>query len=843
MKIYLKKERKKTYPVERVWKIFMLFMHLLTVVLSTKLRTTNSVEINAINNTVSKISYTRKHELGIIGKNNIEAKLAQMTPLNKLEMAEVLLDYFSIQKDAECATISEYDYLTIDGLSKKMEYNKKNCQYYIDLVDFVVKKKPYSPIQYRYRALNKALKGIEEIRCKKMIIDSFIPMLLVKVFIRKIVVESRLNIDGLGWVNIPTETYKIANTITHSLHDALSKFVGKPLPSIKVSLVNCHGSTIQTILSWAAAYTIKEISIRHSNTKSLNFQKVNIAQNYSIRLCNVSKIARIVLPEMKKEQPMQPITQKDSIASDLNIIEKSLYLDRATFKSLVTAHKAAKLIKEILQVKNLYLDYEPYTFQEISAIDCSSWIQTKHLIIHIEFCTACNIHIKDLIVQNRLLKAVKSMGIGYTKMFLDKNRTGIFRKCSRKYIFTYNFIVAITNMHFQENISTRYFCSHINYSISSFYIYMKDFQKIQETISKFQENYDMTTVFVQYESVHIYGYKSKLAKNDSNLLESIFKCMGPRIKINILDFYDMEGRDISNTQKQESMSSIVPKTMFILACLRFHNSQASFILAMLNKYKYAPKCRVYIYCKDIKKENIWKICQEILKHQFTSIYIEDRSDIIMEAQKTDYPSKYMNNNNLSIPKSDLRWLLHYPLFLKLVFQEEEPTFSLAYLSQLIVKQKKTQQQDVCSTPSESIIHHRLMCYSVAEACNQLSDFSEKIFFITHLEILIYTPAQSSFTTFVDLVRLIMTIKDIFVYVEELVLFNLRIKEEEEKLVTAILDAHIYVRKRHSLTAIYMDGYVLVDGQGVNISKERKNYIATDSISLLLESEDMYIWDF
>ncbi|KAI5172933.1 hypothetical protein NEFER03_1939 [Nematocida sp. LUAm3] len=614
MEIGLRKEKKGTHAVECVWKRFVAFMVLLGVVLSMgnylrkpKDSTEDNIKCSAEHNVVS----TDKANPSIIEEGAIEENPKDvMQEVNEIEnekkeIAKVLLEYLSIKKEENTNTSSSCG--ALDSLYKRMEYKKEDDQYYIDLVDFSITKSSLELTFHNYGRFEKALERIEGIRCENVYINSYIPLRLIEILIRRMVIKHDLNINcsHLGIMKLQ-ESDKDNNT-EYEMPNILSKTGWDEPTSFQIFFISCSNNTIQTILNCFCPRAIKKIIVSKSSIHVLDLKEAATIHGYYIVLLGLAFINRIPFLEVEGKPSIKLKARPTSTSSDSNAVENSLHLDRTTLKSLANAYKTTQNRdkRKVLQVKNLHLEYAPYTFQEIAGISGSSWIRIESLTIHADICDVCGIYKKELIVEKDLLGMVKKMKIRHltgTPTYEIVN--SILGRWNNTSIIAHHFLKLISHDAKLKMINTYYSSAHRHpiYFIRSFTIYLKDSTRIQEAIDMFQQNCDMMSAYTVFQTITI--YESGNTFNDLKLLARIIKCMGPRIKIDSISFHNIKEYVSLGPQKEIPSFIRMLRTTFIMKNLYFIQSTKSFINGVLINYNYSPVPKIYIndeiYTKGIK---------------------------------------------------------------------------------------------------------------------------------------------------------------------------------------------------------------------------------------------------
>ncbi|KAI5176449.1 hypothetical protein NEFER01_2169 [Nematocida sp. LUAm1] len=611
MEIASKREKTRNYAVKYIWAILVAILLLFDRVFSMGACLGRFKESEAVG-IESNISHGVE-SISIVHLNKIDKKDIKKDPngtiqevdemrKEKKEIAEILLDYLHIQKHTDMYTASKNSIPIMHDICKRMEYRKENNRYYIDLIDFYITRNNPKSKFHNYERFEKALKRIGGIRFDFVYINSYLPLAFAKMLIRRIVVEHDLNINCSQWSIVSTGQSN-SNPTRCTAHDIFSKTQWEEPTTFQLSLNRCSEGTIQDILKSVTTRAIRKIVISSSFIEKLDLEGVEIINGCSITLLELTSIKRIVSLEAKEKQSISSDASTTNTSSAPNAVKSSLYLDRISLKSLANSYKETENAEErkVLRVKNLHLEYAPYTFQEIADMGCSSWIQIKNLIIHADICDECHIYKEDLIVEKSLPDVVKKMGVQHTTTtsacrIVNNN----LESWNNRDTAFHRFLQAISDES-APAMSYKYCLNgHPKYFMNSFQIDLKDSTKIQEAIAMFRESYDMMSAYTMYKSIAICG--SGNAFNDLELLASIIKCMGPRIQVESIFFHNIKEWSGLGSQKEDHMSIGMPKTKFIVKGLYFNQSEEGFIKSMLTRHTHPLQAKIYVNNKISTKK-------------------------------------------------------------------------------------------------------------------------------------------------------------------------------------------------------------------------------------------------
>ncbi|KAI5172342.1 hypothetical protein NEFER03_1456 [Nematocida sp. LUAm3] len=696
MKGILKREKRRNHEIIYTWKIFIAIMMLFSVVLSTETNRDGSTEAKTIDTMCPIVNDNNEHntsinkEAGTKNKSSDSVYNLYGNMYEKKGIAKILLNYFYIKLQTSKYITSEHNVIAVKDLCRMMKYVKEEELYYIDLKHCYVTSDGYGLEPLNYEMVDELLKKIGGIRCKFLYINKYVPLKFIEVLIRIIVVDWCLYIDCSNWNLRDSYTHGVSNNTECKLRNILSKTEWDEPTLCSLSLTNCCDTTIKTILNCIGTRKIEEIVIDSSSMQEIDVKRINIINECFFVLLNMASIKRIPFLEVKEKLSINSKSAPSNASSDSNAVKDSLRLDRATLKSLVNAYKETETMSErkVLQVKNLHLEYMPYTFQEIASVSHSPWIRIENLIIHADICNNrdacdfcnncdfCDIHKEELIIEENLLNIVKKMGIQYLTTPCYEIVKSDSKYWSNKSVLLRPIIKNMPEIAGKvHNIHQCCYNKHAVYIISPFEIHLEYFKEHQQTLANFQSKHDIISAYMKYDYITIHGTGSESPENDIILLDDIIKCGGPRIKLYALAFHNMDGvndLDTKDKNTQITQPSILPKTKFVLSELYFYYSKVDFIISMLTKYSYAPDASIYIDCENIETEDVVRFCQKILKHKFFKIFLENAAKLIKEGQeKTKYPDCYIRRNTVDIPLRNFQWQKKYPLLFKLLFQEKQ----------------------------------------------------------------------------------------------------------------------------------------------------------------------------
>ncbi|KAI5173305.1 hypothetical protein NEFER03_2239 [Nematocida sp. LUAm3] len=850
MEIFLKKERRKKHTLGCSWTVYVV---LLSLVFNTAMCTSGRAGMDAKNNTSRSMMNPKTTIQGFDGTKSAEKEK------EKREIAATLIYYFDILPKGS------FNYLTTDTLYPKIKHISPAQYVYIDLSGHDMISVLTSPLTFNEAYdLERIIEKIEAIRCRGVCVDSKLSFKVAEMLIERMLVDNEINTSELYSVSNDPHLPNPVNIININRQRILSEVGWKVSKHIRLSIEGCPKNAIESILNMVQNNIIGSLVIKDSSIDVIDLKKHNISEECCVVLVNLLDIKEISLQVEEKEEIEEEKEKKEKVErkevkklevgekvdevqfktsfkemaqemlkiidmywSDSKEIRKSLYLDRNTFKTLAQAYKKLQnvSVRKVLQVKNLYLDYVPYTFQEVADLSCGLWIQATTVIIRAEYCDECGIQKEDIMIESDFLETFSNIGVECSRFLVARDIIE-FKKWElddedayfHRHIKTFLFSPKILSEEFEQCTN-----HHKKYLIYQFIIHLKNSKEIQKVIEEFQKKRDMETVYIYYKYISIQGYEE--CEEGVKLIEDIFKCMGQRIKVDLLRFYNIKESIGLDAQKQDSPCLLVPKTKFILKDLQFSNTEEAFIIRILDKYTYSPNATILVEYSGTTKRDIYSLIRKILNHQFFMIYIKNIFNVLEEIQQIDYPFKPTQPNDLTIGKDILQLLLQYPLFFNLLFQGEDHTLSPGYLSQFVEeKEKNKQDQDIFRRRNTVVIQHYLICYSIEEACKNLNGFSQTICSITHLEIFMFSLSTKYFTTFKEVCSLIGLVKDIFVCVKKLTFFNLRVKEEQEEEVLSGLYEFIYTKKKHTLISIALEACVIVDKNNVKVNKARNEYI-------------------
>ncbi|KAI5173308.1 hypothetical protein NEFER03_2242 [Nematocida sp. LUAm3] len=339
----------------------------------------------------------------------------------KKEITHILVEYLHIRKkfnptQPNFDSKSAFPLLNIDDVYKKMEYNKEDGLYYIDLADFDIHRNYNSYKSANHNEFKKALIKIGGIRCDFVDISRCPHVKSIEMLIRRMVIRMYLKINCLDWMMADElDEDAVKDNTECRLQDILSKTGWEKPTLLEVYFDRCHSKSIQSVLKCIGTCTVKKLVIESSLIHGVDLEGVNIIKGFYISLLDIASIKSITSLEVEELQSVESEANPINILSDSDILESSLHLDRITLKSLANAYRETEAtnIRKVLRVKTLHLEYDPYTFQEIAQVPRSSWIWIEDLILHIEDHNKNKVYDKKLVMSDDLLDIFKKMGIQY----------------------------------------------------------------------------------------------------------------------------------------------------------------------------------------------------------------------------------------------------------------------------------------------------------------------------------------------------------------------------------------------------------------------------------------------
>ncbi|KAI5177397.1 hypothetical protein NEFER01_0672 [Nematocida sp. LUAm1] len=780
MKIFIKRERGRISTIKCTWRMPIVFMSFLTVFFITA--------------------------YGLDGYRDINKE--------KKEIISVLHQNLSITKDKWFGLYTD----THDFASMQNEIEYKNEKYYIDLRS-CNSIETFLLDSIKVNKLEQALRKIGDIRCNALIITPSISSKVVKMLIERMTIENKLVVNfGLTCSSSDINPMKKGGA-QYQMDYVNSKTHWKAFAPLQISITNCSEIDLKDILNWFSTRKIEQLTIDNSDIKELILEKNTVQKRHYIALKRLPSLKRLVLPKVEAEslvditihtfiQLLTKIMKYWNI--DIDPIQEGLYLDKNTFKSLVCTYKSStnESIREVSNVKNLYLNYMPYTVQEIK--DIALWIQVETVIIYVNYCNGCKLHKENVIREENLLYKLKNMRIECTKspfyqILIELNQWNIKQDRASE------FIQKVGKTHSEPIYSTIY-CSlcHPHHLISSFSIRLEKSKELHEAVDEILKYYDTVPIYAHYKLFNVYGFKSMIVSSNIILLEKIFKCIGQRIRVDILSFHDIKGSNFLNSQEEALLYTMCPITGFILEELHFYNSALAFVKYMLVKYKYffvsnSSVRKIYIDCKEAKKEEVYDVCREIEKKDFSGILLSNVSKVIDEMRKEYYDlifeclkdriSLLFDNSTSPIKMSDIANCI----FSKCI------ALSSAYINML----KEKSQPNYNKSKREKLFEF-LIEESVEKTCAQMEGFLETIDAITELNVIICNYDPNHYTSAAFLNTFLEKIIEIFMDVKTIYVFNLRISEKEQSLVC--LGEYIEKKNKYGTKRIYFETRKLFIGK-------------------------------
>ncbi|KAI5172942.1 hypothetical protein NEFER03_1948 [Nematocida sp. LUAm3] len=483
-------------------------------------------------------------------------------------------------------------------------------------------------------------------------------ILVVSVALFSMVYSTETEIDDDRWVHIPKNTPQSMKDINQPNSDSSGECQKKDNSQCNDKSGNESNG------GQKKEYEQKCKMANPLKNQGYSGKKQNkITKNCSIVLDILSNTKRIVLTQTENntysyialfESPMlQVINTRDT--STPTIIVKDLCIDGPTFISLVTAYmlglekdgiqsEGDNPVRQVLVVENLHLYEMPYTFTKTHDV-LSPWIKAKNVTIYIEHCDKCGIPIENIVSEQCTKETLANIGIQCEDdpvyaSFTNPVKLEDKAKCSKRFIDEIGCKdIELIRLKCPNNYNSTL------YSASFFLdIDLNNSKKIQNAIDEFQKRHNMVSIHAKYFVINIHGSNSP--KSDISLIESIFKCLGPRIKAYSLCFYDMKEFVEINVpiQSQDLSFIILPKRTLIMDEFCFYNSDIGFIGNMLNSY-HIPDIGIYIDGKEKNKKDIKALKLEAMNKKAASIATKEEEKR-KRKQTPDEPKKSPTKRSL-----------------------------------------------------------------------------------------------------------------------------------------------------------------------------------------------------
>ncbi|KAI5172415.1 hypothetical protein NEFER03_1518 [Nematocida sp. LUAm3] len=799
MRIFLRRERRRNYIILCTWKMFVVFITLLSIGLST--------------------------ESGL--KKHIRNKWEIHRLCNKIER---LLYSFTI------AHHTHPHYMTSEELSTKIKYIEDIDKFSIDLKEFNMKKilvMSREELNQNDNDLETILNIIEAITVNIMYINTEeMSDTVFSMLIERVVVITKLYIRGKNWwrknQNIAQPNGKMEKAETDV---SLTKEQEISIKTPKIVIENLSEYIIGDILECIKLHTITILIIKTNRIKNLNLNQFN-TKNVDTIICiecgldlksikfpgnDITKSLSVKLYDLPKLISIENSVKDSSIPIAL----KDLYIDRESFRTLselADKENAHKSIKKTFKVKNTFIDYVPYTFRELASSSSVPWIETTN----ITFLTDCNKHVcGHNIISNQFyyLGMLKNLGMLCSNLngwvdyenFVDKD------VLTKKYMYSFKYMQKFIKT--VRSITINHFTcpsnSEFRFKIPFFKIDLGKSDEIQEVIDEFQKKYDMLCPHVYYRDIHVLGYNAP--KKWFNVMVNTFRWLGQEIQIDSLSFHDMKEPSNSNVKKERPPSIGLPKLKFILTELYFYNSEISFIKHMLEHYNYTPEATILIDCHKIEEKDFLYLYEKTKQYGFSKIILKNASKIVENMCKNPDQIDPDLKSKLMISKGKPEY--HIALFdiIDCLPLQIGAVFS-AHFCELIENSFPNVSMKVKNKDSYYVVSR-----SMKEACDELSKVMKdlEIDFLLRLDIFIcnYCSNNDSFTTIEQLSRLVSLINNTFNKLTSLTILNIRMKKEEYKKIRT-LNALIGPTNNHGLQGMFLRGYIIDDG------KEEKPALST-----------------
>ncbi|KAI5174803.1 hypothetical protein NEFER01_2185 [Nematocida sp. LUAm1] len=655
MEIILRREkRQRACIVECMWRMLVVYVALLSMAYGTE----RVVDANGRANSLQNQGYNGKEQKDTHDSaNNIEQE--------KKKIAKNLLRVFHIDRPLGRRDNS-IDMHNIEYFCKKITYQES--RYYVDLSDFHIWTTNSREVVCYSELVEKTLKQIGYIRCGGLIFGRNMNTYfqLVKILMDQIIVEDSLYLYSV-YVNWSSPNAPMSVDVIDCIGKLPEKLKEdwKVRSPIALFIGKCCQKLTEYFLNYMKNRKIKEINIEdlESGLEVFDLGKNRITEECPIILNGLPDTKRVVLPQAKNNTyayikllgiPMlQGINTKGTSSS--NIVVKDLGLDGQTLISLVKAYmmslqnddtesEGSKPARQVLEVENLHLYEMPYAFIKTEDISFP-WMKVKNVTIYIEHCDGCDISVKDVVPQKCTKATLAKVGIqcknsSVYESLTDSDMLKDKAVCSQKFIEE----ISCTSIHLNcfkcpNNSDAKVYSAPCFLNID-----LNNSEKIQKAIGDFQKKHNMISIHIKHPTLKIRGSKSP--KNDISLIESIFKCLGARIRADIICFYDIKEFVELNmlTQGQDLSFIIPPKSTFIMNAFQFYNSDIGFIGDMLNSY-HIPDIGIYIDGKEKNKKDIKALKLEAMNKKAANIAIKEE-ERRKRKQTPDEPKKSPTKRSL-----------------------------------------------------------------------------------------------------------------------------------------------------------------------------------------------------
>ncbi|KAI5173386.1 hypothetical protein NEFER03_2273 [Nematocida sp. LUAm3] len=639
MEIILRREkRQRACIVECMWRMLVVYVALLSMAYGTE----RVVDANGRANSLQNQGYNGKEQKDTHDSaNNIEQE--------KKKIAKNLLRVFHIDRPLGRRDNS-IDMHNIEYFCKKITYQES--RYYVDLSDFHIWTTNSREVVCYSELVEKTLKQIGYIRCGGLIFGRNMNTYfqLVKILMDQIIVEDSLYLYSV-YVNWSSPNAPMSVDVIDCIGKLPEKLKEdwKVRSPIALFIGKCCQKLTEYFLNYMKNRKIKEINIEdlESGLEVFDLGKNRITEECPIILNGLPDTKRVVLPQAKNNTyayikllgiPMlQGINTKGTSSS--NIVVKDLGLDGQTLISLIKAYMASlkkddtkskedNPARQALVVENLHLYDISYAFIKTQDI-LFPWIKVKNVKIYIEHCDKCGIPIEDVVPEKCTKAALASVGI-------QCESDPVYASLTDPTILEDK---AICSKRFIKGISYRMIgidlgCSTCPYndkraeSSESFIltIDLNSFKRIQEALDDFQKRYSVVSIHAKYFTIKICG--SDLPQRDTSLIESIFRCLGAKIRANALCFYDIREFveiNVLPTQDQDLSFIILPKRTFIMNEFCFYDSDIGFIGNTLNSC-HNSTIRVFIDREEKTKNHINELKLEAIAKKAASIAIKEEKE-------------------------------------------------------------------------------------------------------------------------------------------------------------------------------------------------------------------------
>ncbi|KAI5172945.1 hypothetical protein NEFER03_1951 [Nematocida sp. LUAm3] len=854
MKICVKKEkRRRAYTAGCMWKRLAVFMALLRMACSTRAGVYDDEGEFSANSAIRRLNLNSNREW-----------VRTSAPIGEKEIAEILLEVFHIEDPRTHKT-----YLFMHGLEHlftRMAYHE--YKYYIDLKGFLIRKIPEPPNQNQHdKKLEYILERIGGIRCACIFFDSWghVSFKLAKMFFDRVVFKTRIHICYMH----PAKTALPGKTLsTKEMAWALKlpgrlKETWKTSTPIELIIEGCSEAITEYFLSYVRSRKIKKLKISNIEygMELLGLEENRVTEDCPITLNGLIDTERVVLPQVKNNKyahiellglPMlqelnikhvctkpleaptlqelttvyayikslgayalQRVNTKDTNTPISAIVVEDLCMDELTFISMVTAYMASlkkdsiqskedKPARQVLEVENLRLYEMLYNFTETQDIP-SPWMKVKNVTIYIEHCDGCGIPMENIVLEKCTKAALASVGIQCEDdpVYEYPNNSDIMKSretCSKRLIYELANICTISN-HFRCPNSCNCPQALVPLSLD---IDLNNYERIQKAIVVFERRYSVVSVHAKYLTIKMRGSESP--QRDISLMESIFKCLGPRINVDILCFYGMKELVGLNMPIQNpDLSFIIPynKSTFIVNELYLSNSNISFITHILTKYSYSAETKICIDCKTVRKEHIFDLCQEMASREISAIVLRNAEDI-MEAVCLEDPSASAIMRDkvfFEIGDSEKRRIKASD-----VAQHMSKNNALLLLYQSILVEMSQGDSKESTEGKKNRVYEFLVEETVEKSYDNLIMFSKKIYLITEVNITICSPDLKHVATGEQVYYLLARLRQVFVDAKTFCVVGLRIGEGDS---LSALKPLTEFQSEYKLRTIYIKEFTIV----------------------------------